>query len=249
MRHAIEATQHRPLTPPEARDLLALLREPELPWKVYDGDDLMAAFETRENALEWVKGYSDNHRYTITGPDDACLPESVDMKPGKIGPLPAFAPTITFKPLTPELPTLDQMPELGKGGRSHRCVVPETHKKIEGSPRQVVLGLCRGKAHYVDPNDDLGDASTLPASDFIVLDADPPQPKTLADVPVGVWCEINERDADDFFDGCRVICRTQCENHYASIEGKSLTDNRGYGNGFPITRVLGYPVLNLGEGE
>jgi len=148
-------------------------------------------------------------------------------------------PTITFRPYEPPKPTLDQMPE----GEPHRC----SYNK--GLSVQVVAARVGDEARRVCAS---GGASTDCFTDdmsrrdwalesFIVLDASPPQPETLADVPEDCWC-LNA-------DGVIVWHR---DGAWQGISGISGTGSKDKDSDYElskskIARVLGYPVLGGGE--
>jgi len=142
-------------------------------------------------------------------------------------------PTITFRPYEPPKPTLDQMPE----GEPHRC----SYNK--GLSVQVVAARVGDEARRVYAS---GGASTDCFTDdvsrgdwalesFIVLDADPPQPETLADVPD--WCVVEGQDGRLYFRKGEDVWLLGEEN---PLDIKPLGDAD-----IKITRVLGYPVVDV----
>lgn len=262
------------LTPDEARDLLALIREPELPTLRYGVQDrgtgeVFAAFANSIDRFKvcermtWDRnGYNRMVDLHAIDPDlsdcpppgcggDSPIPEAV--MPGGCpscgGPTeydredppnpyycddceyeyavdcvrpPTKEPamqTITFRPYTPPRPTLDQMPE----GEPHIV-----HFKGRPEKYQECLARYEDMAYRVSAcgNNRL---PVSPAREFTVLDADPPQPKTLADVPAWVVC------VDEDGDLCWIDNLGEVQR-FLSKEG----DKAEY---IAITRVLGFPVL------
>jgi hypothetical protein len=129
---------------------------------------------------------------------------------------------IAFKPWKP---TLDQMPE----EEEHVCEHPGTGRKcvlfhgcgyvFEPSAKDGIRDLCMGRK----------------PSDFTVLDADPPMPKTVADLPAWVWGEGEDGEVvwRDSADRCYVLARQGHARVMMDVEPANCL----------ITRVLGTPYL------
>lgn len=123
--------------------------------------------------------------------------------------------TITFRPYTPPRPTLDQMPAWER----HLCQTPAGHEEW----------MLHVGGYAYDASTTCLNRLVNDPSEFIVLDADPPQPKTLADVTPWVVC------VDEDGDLCWV-------DNFGEVQ--RFLSKEGYkAEQIPITRVLGFPVL------
>lgn len=216
----------------DARDILAMIEE--TPYRVLVGrfpEDLnryrcVASFNTSKRAEAWGReNYAGCH--TITGPDsEDKAPGDPDCPPARLAPNPG-TPCITFEPWVQPKPTLGQMPER----QAYRGHWPD-------SPNSTLAARIGTKAFFIGhdgkPNEGYG--SVGDAKNFTVLDADPPPPKTLADVPDNVAAIDDAGELVIRRNGKATwpLCDKYDDDHPHTID---------------ITCVLGYPKINVGGSD
>ena len=136
------------------------------------------------------------------------------------------APSITFKPWVPERVTLADRPD-----EVLTCICP----KMPTAYRVVAINKS-GVVHFLDAMNRPSDTvlTYRDPADYVVVDLDAAQPKTLADVPSDIFC------VDD---GGDMAVRVGSSVYMLADERFGRINKLA--EDIPITRVLGRPFVNL----